>query len=226
MGQPTTTRTSSMPWLGLMFLLVGATTVQVLLALAALIPYVGGFFEEFRPVLAFFVLAGIGMLAAGMAAKLSVPQRKLVLACALIAATAAFVSSYVANYYTYPARIVRAAATEKKLTLTYARAAEAMKSSLIRETGSAGILAYALYTERLQLSARSLGKFIGSQFADVDDLDGILSAIINIALHTIPWLLKLFLCDVLEWISEPGIIGCAFWYLFSLALSYFGFIWS
>jgi hypothetical protein len=160
MGRPTTASTSSMPWLGLTFLLVGATTVQVLLALAALIPFVGGFFEEFRPVLAFFLLAGIGMLAAGMAEKLSVPQRKLVLACALIAATAAFVSSYIASYYTYPARIVRAAATEKKIALSDVQAADAIKSSLLRETGSAGIFAYALYTERLQLSARGLGNFI------------------------------------------------------------------
>jgi hypothetical protein len=215
-----------MPWLGLTLLLIGATTVQVLLALAALIPYVGGFLEEFRPVLAFFVLAGIGMFAAGMAEKLSVAQRKLVLAYALIVATVAFVSSYIASYYTYPARIVRAVAAEKKLTLSYTQGAEAIKSSLLRETGSAGVLAYALYTERLQLSARGLGNFIGSQFEDVDDLDGILSAIINIALHTIPWLLKLLLCDALGWISEPGIIGLVFWYLFSLAVSYFGFIWA
>lgn len=222
MTQALPSNTDRVPWVGLVVLLVAAALIQVLLTLAAVIPYVGVVFQFIRPIAAFFIFAGMGLLAGEMAEKLSATQKRVVLTCVLIAASISFVGPYVAGYYTHPVRIARSLA-EKNLSVTYGKATDVMKSSLLQETGSSGVLAYALYSERLQLSARSVGNFFASEFEDVDDLGGIIAALINTVLHAIPWLLKLAICDGLGWVSEAGAIGLAFWYLFSLLLTYIGF---
>ena len=211
------------PWLGLAAISLVTVVVQVLLTLAAVIPYVGGLFQFLQPILAFFLFVGIGLLTGSSTEKVPSRQRRPVLLFLIAAASLCFAGPYVVGYYTYPVKIARSVASNPNLNLTYSQAFDAMKSSLRQETGSDGVVAYALYTERLQLSANSFGKFVSSEFEDVDDFGGIISAIINTVLHAIPLLVKLLLCDTLRWVAEAGIIGLVFWYLLALALTYVGF---
>jgi len=56
---------------------------------------------------------------------------------------------------------------------------------LREQTGSDGLFAYAIYSERSQLSSNSYHEFVHSQFDDVDDLEGLIGALINIVRHAI-----------------------------------------
>jgi hypothetical protein len=212
--------------LALLPLLIVPVAIQVLLSLGALIPYVGGFVSEIGSILAFFVFFFIGDHAGGKAKRLTRGRRAAMFVYALVACTLTFATPYAAGYYTRPVTFARTVAAEKHVTVTYEEASTSIKALLRQETGSDGVIASAIYGERVQLSAHSLGQYISGQFDDVDDLEGIVSAVVNTVLHTIPMLLKWVLCDKLGWVSEPGFIGLGFWYLVALALSCWGYVAS
>ena len=206
--------------LTLIWLLLGSVAVRILRSLGELIPYVGPLFQELNPVIAFFIFIGLGRFAADKVSKLAPPGRAWFLAYMLVVCSLTFVSPYVAGYYTFPVIVARAMAVEKHVELTYEQASTSVKELLRHETGSAGVIGYAIYSERSQLVGRNLGEYVGRQFEDVDGLGGLLGALINIILHTIPMLLKWILCDKLAWVGEARLVGLVFWYLFSLSLSY------
>lgn len=208
------------PVLALLLFLLIPVVVQSLLTLAGIIPYVGVIFQWLGPILAFFIFVAIGQHAGEKAKRLTPARRALFLGYALVVCTFTFAGPYVAGYYTYPVKVARNVAAEKHVNLTYEQASNAVKALLSQETGSDGVIAYAIYSERLQLSARSYGEYVGSQFEDIDDLGGLIGAVLNIILYTIPMLLKWALCDKLGWVGEAGLVGLGFWYLFSVALSY------
>ncbi len=206
----------------LLFLLI-PVAVQVLVSFAAIIPYVGPIFQWLGPFLAFFIFFHIGQHASDAAKGLTPARRTLLLGYAFVVCTCTFAVPYVAGYYTYPVKVGRAIATSQHVDLTYGQASNAVRGLLRKETGSDGLIAYAIYSERLQLSADSYGKYVGAQFEDVDDLGGFIGALINIVLHTIPMLLKWAVCDKLKWVAEAGFVGFGFWYLVSVVLSYLGY---
>jgi len=205
-----------------LFLLVPAV-IQILFALAGIIPYVGDFFHYLSQFLSFFLYLGIGAFAAEEARGLSPGKKRLLLGYTLVVCAFAFTIPYVAGYYTYPVKVARVIAAEKHGEFTYAQASDAVKALLVKETGSDGVIAYAIYTERVQLSSASFGEYVGKQFSDIDDLGGLLSAVINTILHAIPMLLKSLLCNGLGLIREAGLIGLGFWYLFSVILAAIGY---
>jgi hypothetical protein len=208
------------PVLALLLFLLIPVAVQGLLTLAGIIPYVGVVFQWLGPILAFFIFFAIGQHAGEKAKRLTPARRALLLGYALVVCTFTFAAPYVAGYYTYPVKVARTVAAEKHVDLTYEQASNDVKALLREETGSDGVIGYAIYSERLQLAARSYGEYVGSQFEDIDDLGGLISAVLNIILHTIPMLLKWALCNKLGFVGEAGLVGLGFWYLFSVALSY------
>ena len=212
--------------LALLPLLLVPVAIQALLSLGALIPYVGGFISEIQSILAFVVFYFIGDHAGGKAQGVTGGRRAGIIIYALVACTLTFATPYAAGYYTRPVIFARSIAAEKHVTVTYEEASNLIKALLRQETGSDGVIASAIYGERVQLSAHSLGQYISGQFDDLDDLEGIVSAVVNIVLHTIPMLLKWVLSDKFGWVSEPGFIGLGFWYLVSLALSCWGYVAS
>lgn len=206
----------------LLFWLV-PVAARTLLSLGALIPYVGSMFQGLGPILAFFIFFFIGQHAGNNAKGFTPTRRALLLGYAFLVCTSTFAAPYVADYYTYPVKVARAVAAEKHVRLTYAQAANSAKARLRRQTGSDGVIAYAWYTERLQLSAHSYGEYVGRQFEDIEGLGGVIAAGLNIALHTIPLFLTWALCDKLGWVREAGWVGLGFWYLVAVALSCWGY---
>jgi hypothetical protein len=214
---------STRPVLAITFVFLAAVTVQVLLTAAGAIPYIGDLFESLRPVLAFIIFVGIGFLGRSIAEHFTPTKRAAFFAVIALGCAITFASPYVIGYYTWPLKVGRAVEAERHVQITYAEAATAAKSFLRQETGSDGVTAYALYTERVHLSAKSFGEFTAHQFEEVEGIESLLGAVINVILHAIPMLLKLIFCDKLMWITEAGMLGIIFWYLIAVTLAYFGY---
>lgn len=205
----------------LLFLFVPIVSM-ILINIAIIIPYIGSIFQLLGSIIGFFVFFFIGMHGAEKAKGNKPAIRSFLFGYVFIVCTLTFAVPYIVGYYTYPIKVSRNFTKETHSSMTNMQASKAIKDMLITETGSDGIVAYAIYSERQQLSVSSYGKFVGNQFEDVDDLGGIVGAIINIILYSIPMLLKWIICDKLELIKEAGFVGLFFWYFFSLTLSYIG----
>jgi hypothetical protein len=206
--------------LRLISFLIAPVVVRILLSLGELIPYVGPLLQQLNPVIAFFIFIGLGLFAAEKASKLTPARRTLFLAYTLVVCSLTYISAYVAGYYTFPVTVARAVAAEKHVELTYEQASTSVRELLRQETGSDGVIGYAIYSERRQLVGRNLADYAGRQFEEAEGLEGLLGALLNIILHTIPMLLRWILCDKLAWVVEAGLVGLTFWYLFSVVLSY------
>jgi hypothetical protein len=208
---------------GILLFFLTPVALQVLLSLGALIPVVGPLFQWLAPMLAFFVYFFVGAHAADLTKSATSVQRTLVAALALVVGTCAFASPYVVEYFTLPIRVSRNVLEEQEEIITYQQASREVRTLLRKDMGSDGVLASAIYSERRQLTAQSYGEYFSKQFEDLDDLGGLVAAVVNSALHAIPMTLKLVLCDKLEWVGEPGAVGLVFWYLVAMALVCFGY---
>lgn len=211
--------------LKLVLFLLCPAILRSLLSFTELIPYVGAFFQAINPIIAFFIFLSIGWYAGGEAKDLTQVRRTLFLAYALVACSLTYIAPYVAGYYTLPLKVARTVAAQKHVELTYREASNSVRTLLRQETGSDGVIAYAIYSQRSQLAGRSFVDYCARQFEEVYDLLDIPIALINIILHAIPFLLKWLLCDKLAWIGigEASLISLTFWYLFSVTLLYVGY---
>jgi len=209
--------------LELLLILLIPVVVQGILPLASIIPYAGGIFKELAPFVAFYIFFTIGQYSGDKAKWLSLRSGYLLIGYVLIVCTVTFASPYLAGYYTYPVKVTRSFAAEKHVNLNYEQASNTAKEYLRQETGSDGVIAYAIYSARPQLSAHSYGEYVSRQFDDIDDLGGFIAAGINIVLHTIPIFLTWILCFKLGWVGEAGLVGLGFWYLFYVGLCYIGY---
>lgn len=72
------------------------------------------------------------------------------------------------------------------------------------------------------MSAHSFGEYVKGQIEEADDLEGLVGAGANVVLRSVPMGLKWILCDKLGVVSEPGLVGLAFWYLLAVAVAYWG----
>ena len=206
----------------LLFLVVPTVSIALLKA-ATLIPYVGVLIQFLLPFVVFFVYFFIGVYGGERASNETEPAKKrLLLGYTFLICTMTFASPFIIGYYTYPVKVVQNISAVNHKSVTYTQASEIIKNELNDKIGYSGMIAFAIYTERLQLTSDNFGEYCGQQFEDVDDLGGIISAVINIILHAIPMLLKWLLCTKLGFVSEAGFVVLTFWYLFSMLLSYFG----
>ena len=110
---------------------------------------------------------------------------KLLRVYAFLVCTSIFISPYIVGYYTLPVKIGRVVAAEQHVNLSYKESSGVARAMLREQTGSDGLFAYAIYSERSQLSSNSYHEFVHSQFDDVDDLEGLIGALINIVRHAI-----------------------------------------
>jgi hypothetical protein len=205
----------------LLFLIIPVGGIG-LLHLATVIPYVGALIQFLVPIIAFFLFFYIGLFG-GEKANGNKPSKKIFLfGFTLLVCTLTFAIPYVVGYYTYPLKVARKVKEQKHTIMTYSQASELITGALNKEIGSDGFFSYALYTEELQLSAKSFNAYLNEQFEDVDDLGSLIAAIVNTILHAVPILLKGLLCTKLGWVKEAGSVGLMFWYLLSFALMYFG----
>ena len=193
-----------------------------LLKLAELIPYVGGFVQLIEPLIAFYLFVFIGISFGEKLRESKSLGTSFLFTCIIGVCTLTFAAPYIVGYYTYPIKLAQQVTKETRQDATYAQASSVIKDLLNKEVGSDGIVSYAIYIERRQLSSRNLSEYAGQQFEEIDDLGGVIAAIVNVILHAIPLLLKSILCTQLGWVSEAGLIGIIFWYLFSLLLSFLG----
>lgn len=212
----------------LVVLLLLSVTSQALLSLLGLVPYIGFVVEAFRPLLAFSIFVVIGVYAGNRANGQAPFTKALLLIYALAVAAVTFATMYAADYYARPVKLAQAVAADKtapadrRVKLTYAQAADAVTALLRQKVGSDGIVAYAIYSERVQLSAHSYRDYVSKEFEAVDDLGGLIAALFSVVFHTIPMLLKWLLCDKLGLVTEAGLVGLGFWLLSSLGLTYAG----
>lgn len=206
-------------------LALGAVLMLVMAAVTAgaWLPGVGGFFHEVAPVAAFFVYFGFGVATGGKVGGLPGSARGIV-ACSIIALFAIYSTPFIVDYYRSPAKLAEAMAKEKGTGVSYAEAAASLDLFVAKETGVHGLPGYAIYSERSSLATASIGEYASRQFDDVDGLGGILAALLNIVLFTIPIGLKWLLCDTWKMVREPGYIGLVFWYLTALGFFIGGFM--
>jgi hypothetical protein len=203
----------------------GTVLMLVMVAVTAgtWLPGVGGFFHEVAPVAAFCVYFGFGFSRGEKTEGLPGSTKGIVL-CSLIALTAIYSAPYIAEYYRSPVKLAEAMSKERGTVVTYAEAAAALDLFVGKETGVHGIPGFAIYSERSSLTASSLGEYASHQFDDVDDLGGILAALLNIVLFTIPIGVKWLLCDTWKVVHEPGYVGLVFWYLAAIGFFTVGFV--
>ena len=195
----------------------------MLLSLAGIIPYVGFIFQSITPFVAFGVFFFIGVHTRSAATGLGPHGRTLLICYAGLVCTCTFVAPYVSGYYTYPVTVARAVSASRHVEVSYGQASKVGKALLRTETGGDGVLAYAVYSERRRLSAKSFGEYVGSQFEDIDSPEGFIGAVVNVVLWSVPMLLKWVLCDKLKWVVDGAYVGLMFWYAFSVTLSYWGY---
>lgn len=201
----------------------GLLAIMAAITAGELVPWIGGFLHEINPIIAFFLYLGLGYITASRLGSVPSATRTLIVS-SLLAHLALYSTPFVVGYYTFPAKVANSMAAEGSPEVSYSEAATAIKVLIERETSLHGIPAYALYSERLSLTAASLSAYIAKQCDDIDDLGGLLTALLNIVLHTIPIGLKWLLTDKLMLVHEPGYIGLIFWYLASLGFYIFGFL--
>ncbi len=197
--------------------------VLALVTLGILIPHVGPFFQEIRPIISFFVFISIGSGAGENAIYYDGIQKWLFVGFFLVVCSLAFISPIMTDYYALPIQVTRFAKANQQVEVTYQQALGIVKDMLRQETGSDGVLSYAIYTERIQLTDGDFSAYSSSQFEDIDDAEGILSAILNIVIHAVPILLTWVFYDILGWVSDAGLVGLTFWYVFSVTVSIVAF---
>ena len=202
---------------------IGMALLMAALCAGELIPYLGPFFGEFRPVAAFFLYFGLGFLMGDAYSEATARRRGLLLTVALAGHLLLFATPFVAGYYILPAKVAAAAKKNNDgKDLKYSDAAVSTRVFLEKETECHGVAAYAIYSMRQSMEASNAGEHVAHQFEGVDGLGSCLAALINIVLYTIPIALKWLLVSKLHVVGDPAYIGLAFWYLVALAFSFFG----
>jgi hypothetical protein len=201
---------------------LGLVLIMAAVSAGEVVPGLGTFLREFRPVVAFFLYFGLGYITSSRIA--SLPAARGLVACSLLGHFLLYSTPFLVGYYTFPAKMAKSMTEEKGTEVSYTEAAASLKTFLASETRFHGVPAYAVYSERRSLMAANIKEYAAHQFEDVDDLGPLLAAILNVILYSIPIGLKWFLVDTLGVVHEPGYIGLVFWYLAALGFYAFGFI--
>ena len=204
---------------------VGCLLVVAMAALSAaeLLPWVGPFFRELRPIGAFFVYFGLGWLLGSADSGSKVSSRGALLCVGLIFHLVLYSMPMVVGYYSFPIKIASAEEKSDGKRPSYDEAAVAGDRFLEQQTGLSGVPAYAIYSTRQSLLADGIQKQIDRQFESVDGPVGCAVALLNVILYIIPIALKALLVNKLEVLEEPAYIGLVFWYLVTLAFTYYGY---
>jgi hypothetical protein len=198
------------------------TSVIALFNFGEVIPYIGVLFQLFKPILFFFLFCYLGVSLGEMAQKNEFFKRSTLFVYLILVCTISYVNIHAIGYYAVPLKVIKAVNEKTHKVISYSEASVEIDKLLLKEVGSKGVLSFAIYTERIKLRENTFKKHITGQFQDIDDLGGLISAVINIILISIPMALKWILNIKLQWVSEVGLIGLVFWYLIALLFSYLG----
>ena len=192
--------------------------VQFIFYLVFYIPFIGKFLSGFVPVARFFMYALMAIELQEILDYKSLKQKISKFQIVLIAFcfSVVFTSSYFAEYVHYPYKIAH------RLDASPAKISREFESHLKRQTGSSGFIGFMKF--KFEQPVRISGDEIDSVTGDVDDLGGLVIAIINLILLIFPLILFFILNNLLGLQIGGGLIYFAFWYVMSGLIVYWCFI--
>ncbi|MGL4503122.1 MAG: hypothetical protein ACRCU2_28930 [Planktothrix sp.] len=187
---------------------------QFILYLVFYIPFIGKFLSGFVPVARFFMYGFMGLEFKEILKSKPLDQKVNKLKVMLIALcfSVVFTSSYFAEYVHYPYRLAY------RLDASPAKVSRDFDSHLKRQTGSSGFIGFMKF--KFEQPVRVSGDQIESVAGDVEDLGGLVIAIINLILLIFPLILFFILNNLLGLQIGGGLIYFTFWYVMSGLIVY------
>lgn len=203
--------------------IVGIISTLAVITLLKVAPVVGPFFSLVAPVCAFFCYLLYGATIYDVADELKGVSKILLIGLAILLHFFIYITPFVVGYFTFPVKVQRSVEKSRQVQISYRKSFDLSQSMFVEKTGSSGILGYAKYDMRQQLSAESVGEYVDKKLKHLDGLGSFISAVINTILYVIPVFLKWLLADTLSLVEEPAYIGLGFWYLVGLFWSAVGY---